>query len=293
MKLVTMTERGVTRIGALLARGAQNYILNLNRAQPDLPTDILQFLQAGEPALGAAQRAAAAADERFLIPQSAVTLLAPVPRPGKIICVGYNYRDHTTASGANAPGPDYPNFFAKYSNVVIGPDQPIVYPRVKVNLGYEGELAVVIGKRAKYVDEARALDFVAGYTIFNDVTARDYQDRTSQWTLGKSFDTFGPMGPALVTRDEIPDPSHLDVRLTVNGQERQHSNTCYLIFSIPFIIAYLSQAITLEPGDVISTGTPSGVGSMRQPPVFMQPGDEVRVQIEKIGELVNTVETEV
>ena len=293
MKLVTMTERSVTRIGALIARGAQNYVLDLKRAQPDLPTDMLQFLQAGDAALAAAQRAVAAADERFLIPQSAVTLLAPVPRPGKIICVGYNYRDHTTASGANAPIPEYPNFFAKYANVVIGPNQPIVYPRVKINLDYEGELAVVIGKRAKYVDEPRALDFVAGYTIFNDVTARDYQDRTSQWTLGKSFDTFGPMGPVLVTRDEIPDPSHLDVRLTVNGQERQHSNTCHLIFSIPFIIAYLSQAITLEPGDVISTGTPSGVGSMRQPPVFMQPGDEVRVQIEKIGELVNTVENEV
>jgi 2-keto-4-pentenoate hydratase/2-oxohepta-3-ene-1,7-dioic acid hydratase in catechol pathway len=293
MKLVTMVHRGATRIGVLMARGAQNYILDLNRAQPDLPTDMLQFLQAGESAFAVAQRAVAAADERFLIPQSAVTLLAPVPRPGKIICIGYNYRDHTTASGANAPVPEYPNFFAKYSNVVIGPDQPIIYPRVKVNLDYEGELAIIIGKRAKYVDEVRALDFVAGYTIFNDVTARDYQDRTSQWTLGKSFDTFGPMGPALVTRDEIPDPSHLDVRLTVNGQERQHSNTCHMIFSIPFIIAYLSQAITLEPGDVISTGTPSGIGSMCQPPVFMQPGDEVRVQIEKIGELVNTVAIEV
>ena len=293
MRLVTFAERSVTRIGALIARGAQNYILDLNRAQPDLPTDMLQFLQVGESALAAVQRAVAVADERFLISQSAVILLAPVPRPGKIICVGYNYRDHTTASGANAPVPEYPNFFAKYSNVVIGPDQPIVYPRVKINLDYEGELAVVIGKRAKYLDEARALDFVAGYTIFNDVTARDYQDRTSQWTLGKSFDTFGPMGPALVTRDEIPDPSRLYVRLTVNGHARQHSNTCHMIFLIPFIIAYLSQAITLEPGDVISTGTPSGVGSMRQPPIFMQPGDEVRVQIEKIGELVNTVETEV
>ena len=287
MKLVTVTHRGTMRLGALIARAAQNYILDLNRAQPDLPTDMLQFLQAGDDALAAAQRAAARADERALIPLAEAALLAPVPRPGKIICIGHNYHGHT---GATPPA--YPDIFAKFNNVVIGHRQPIVVTRASDNVDYEGELAIVIGKRAKYVDQAHALDFVAGYTIFNDVTARDFQSRTTQWTLGKSFDTFGPMGPALVTKDEIQDPGVLDLSLTLNGQEMQRANTRQLIFPIPFLIECITQAITLEPGDVISTGTPSGTGASQKPPVFMKPGDEVRVRIEKIGELVNPVVSE-
>jgi acylpyruvate hydrolase len=287
MKLVTMNYRGATRLGALIARGAQNYILDLNRAQPDLPADMLQFLQAGDAALAAAQRAVASADERALIPQAEATLFAPIPRPGKIVCVGHNYHGH-----ASATPPTHPDIFAKFNNVVIGPGQPVVVTRASEKVDYEGELAVVIGKRAKYVGQARALDFVAGYTIFNDVTARDFQNRTTQWTLGKSFDTFGPMGPALVTKDEIPDPGVLELSLTLNGQEMQRANTRLLIFSIPFLIECITQAITLEPGDVISTGTPGGTGASRKPPVFMKPGDEVRVQIEKIGELVNPIVSE-
>ena len=287
MKIVTVTHRGTMRLGALIARAAQNYILDLNRAQPDLPTDMLQFLQAGDDALAAAQRAAARADERALIPLAEAALLAPVPRPGKIICIGHNYHGHT---GATPPA--YPDIFAKFNNVVIGHGQPIVVTRASDKVDYEGELAIVIGKRAKYVDQAHALDFVAGYTIFNDVTARDFQSRTTQWTLGKSFDTFGPMGPALVTKDEIQDPGVLDLSLTLNGQEMQRANTRQLIFPIPFLIECITQAITLEPGDVISTGTPSGTGASQKPPVFMKPGDEVRVRIEKIGELVNPVVSE-
>lgn len=175
---------------------------------------------------------------------------------------------------------------------MIGPHQPIIITRTSDKIDYEGELAVVIGKRGKYVDQARALDVVAGYTIFNDVTARDFQNRTSQWLLGKSFDTYGPMGPAIVTKDEIPDPGNLDLSLTLNGKEMQHSNTNQLIFSIPYLIECITQAITLEPGDLISTGTPSGTGASHKPPIFMQPGDEVRVRIEKIGELVNPVVAE-
>jgi 2-keto-4-pentenoate hydratase/2-oxohepta-3-ene-1,7-dioic acid hydratase in catechol pathway len=287
MKLVTVADRGATRIGAMITRGAQNYILDLNRAQPGLPTDMLQFLQAGDAALATAQRAVAAAGERYLIPQSQVTLLAPVPRPGKIICVGHNYHGHT---GAALPA--YPDIFAKFANAVSGPGQPIIITRASDKVDYEGELAVVIGKRAKYVAQANALEIVAGYTIFNDVTARDYQNRTSQWTLGKSFDTFGPMGPALVMKDEIPDPGNLALSLLLNGQEMQNANTSQLIFSIPVLIEYITQAIMLEPGDVISTGTPAGTGASRKPPVFLQPGDEVRVRIEKIGELVNPVVSE-
>ena len=289
MRLVTYSHRGEMRIGALIARGAENYILDLNRANPNLPTDMIEFLRGGAAAMATARAAVAAADDRWLVPQSETALCAPVPRPGKIICVGYNYRDHTTATGADTAVPEYPNFFAKYANVVIGPYEPMVYPRVSIQMDYEGELAVVVGTRGRYVDEAHAFDLVAGYTVFDDVTARDYQNRTSQWTIGKSFDTFGPMGPALVTPDEVPDPRNLDLRLTVNGQEMQHSNTRHMIFTIPCLLAYITQAITLEPGDVISTGTPSGLGSMRQPPFWLKPGDLVNVCIEGIGELSNPI----
>ena len=290
MKLVTFAHVGETHIGALVARGERVDILDFNRAHSSLPSDMTEFLKAGEPAWALAKSALAAADERCFVPEAGATLLAPVPRPGKIICLGHNYRDHT--SGAGSALPEHPVFFAKFSNVVIGPHQPIVYPRISIQMDFEAELAVVIGKRVRYTAEERALEYVVGYTIFNDMTARDYARLTSQWTLAKSFDTFGPMGPALVTTDEVPDPGNLNLALTLNGQEMQRSNTSNLIFSIPFIIAYLSQAMTLEPGDVIATGTPSGTGAMRQPPVYMKPGDEVRIVIEKLGELVNCVVAE-
>ncbi len=286
MKLVTFLHRSISRVGALVDKNAQSYVLDLHRAA-NAPTDMIQFLQAGDAVMMAARQAVAQADDRFLIPQVEVTLLAPLPRPGKIICVGHNYHGHT---GATLP--TNPDIFAKLSNVVIGPHQPIIITRTSNKVDYEGELAVVIGKRGKYIDQAHALDVVAGYTIFNDVTARDFQNRTSQWLLGKSFDTYGPMGPAIVTKDEIPDPGTLDLALTLNGTEMQHANTNQLIFSIPYLIECITQAITLEPGDIISTGTPSGTGASLKPPVFMQPGDEVRVRIEKIGELINPIVAE-
>ncbi len=165
-------------------------------------------------------------------------------------------------------------------------------PRVSQKVDYEGELGVVIGRRGRHISEAEALGYVAGYLPFDDVSARDYQMRTSQWTIGKTFDTFAPMGPALVTADEIPDPHDLDLQVTVSGEVLQASNTRHLIFSVPRLIAYLSQVMTLEPGDVISTGTPGGVGVARTPQRFLQPGDEVRVEIERLGTLVNPVVAE-
>ena len=286
MKLVTFLYHDETRIGVWISADGQARVLDLNRAA-DLPTDMGQFLQAGDRAFAAARSAIAQHDPRFLIPQSDITLLAPLPHPGKIICIGHNYHGHT---GATVP--TYPDIFAKLSNVVIGPHQPIVVTRTSAKVDYEGELAVVIGRRCKYVDQARALEVVAGYTIFNDVTARDFQNRTSQWLLGKSFDTYGPMGPYIVTQDEIGDPGNLELSVTLNGNEMQHSNTHQLIFSIPYLIECITQAITLEPGDIISTGTPSGTGASHKPPVFMQPGDEVCVRIEKIGELCNPIVSE-
>ncbi len=288
MKLVTFSYSGERRLGTLIVRGSQYFVLDLNRAQPSIPADMLAFLEWGDAAMELATSAVATHSASDLLPLSQVSLDAPVPRPGKIICVGHNYHDHTDG----IPNPEVPTFFAKYPNVVIGPHQPVVVTRASDKIDYEGELAVIIGKRSKYVSQANALEMVAGYTIFNDITARDYQTQSTQWTLRKSFDTFGPMGPALVTRDEIPDPSNLDLLLTVNGEERQHSNTCHLIFSIPFLIANLTEALTLEPGDLISTGTPSGTGASRRPPVYLRPGDEVCVRIDRLGELINPITAE-
>jgi len=290
MQLITFSHRNRSRLGAMLALDGQEYVLDLNRARPDLPADLVEFLQVGEDALDSARRALASPDRACLVPRADVTLLAPIPRPGKIVCLGHNYYEHM-GIGKTEP-PEFPTFFCKTANTVIGPGQAIVIPRVSSQVDYEAELAVVIGKPARHVTQEHALDFVAGYTIFNDVSARDYQKRTSQWMIGKSFDTFGPMGPALVTADEIPEPHRLELSLTLNGVEMQRTNTCNMIFSIPFVIAYLSAVMTLEPGDVISTGTPAKTVLARSLPPFMNPGDTVRIAVEKIGELVNPVEEE-
>jgi acylpyruvate hydrolase len=246
------------------------------------------FLQAGEPARRLAEETVANA--RRDTDLSAVALTAPVPRPGKIICIGLNYRDH--AQESNQPIPDYPTIFGKYANSVVGSGQPIVLPQDAHKVDYEGEMGVVIGRRGRHVAEEHALEYVAGYLPCNDVSARDFQYRTTQWTIGKICDGFAPMGPALVTADEIPDPHNLDIQLTVNGEVMQSSNTRHLIFTVPRLIAYITQLLTLEPGDMILTGTPGGVGHHRKPPLYLKPGDEVRVEIERLGALVNPVVAE-
>jgi 2-keto-4-pentenoate hydratase/2-oxohepta-3-ene-1,7-dioic acid hydratase in catechol pathway len=223
--------------------------------------------------------------ERFDV--GTTRLLAPIPRPPKIICIGLNYRDH--AAESNMAIPETPTVFSKYPTSVIGPGQPIVLPKNSTKPDYEAEFAVVIGKGGRHIDEANWREHVFGYTIVNDVSARDYQMATSQWMIGKTFDTFCPMGPAIVTVDEIADPHNLPISLSIGGEILQDSNTSNLIFSVPKIVAYLSSVFTLEPGDVIATGTPAGVGFARKPPRFLREGDEVRVKIEGIGELVNPV----
>ena len=188
--------------------------------------------------------------------------------------------------------PKVPTIFNKFTNVVIGPGAPIVLPRVSAKPDYEAEFAFVIGRGGRYIPAARAMEHVFGYTIVNDVSARDFQMQTSQWTMGKTFDTFAPMGPVIVTADEIEDPHKLAISLTLNGELMQDSNTSNLIFGVPQLIAFLSSAMTLEPGDIISTGTPAGVGFARKPPRWLMPGDEVAVQVEGIGRLVNPVVAE-
>jgi 2-keto-4-pentenoate hydratase/2-oxohepta-3-ene-1,7-dioic acid hydratase in catechol pathway len=225
-----------------------------------------------------------------MAPLSSIRLLAPVPRPPKLICVGLNYRDH--AAEARQEIPKIPTIFAKFSNVVIGPGQAIVLPRNSRKPDYEAEFAFVIGTGGRHIPGYEWRQHVFGYTAFNDVSARDFQRATSQWMIGKTFDTFAPMGPCLVSADEIADPHALEISLRIGGETLQHSNTRELIFKIPDLVAYLSSVVTLEPGDVVATGTPAGVGFARTPPRYLQPGDEVVVSIEGIGELRNPVVAE-
>jgi acylpyruvate hydrolase len=268
-------------------RFGRRCVLDLHPARPGLPAEMNAFLAAGKAAQDVVQRRLQKAGEEDFMPEADLQLKAPVPHPGKIICLGHNYRDHI-GKGRTEPQ-EFPTFFCKTGNTLIGPGAPIVIPPETTQVDFEAELAAVIGRRTRRVSEQEASSCVAGYTIFNDVSARDYQKRTSQWMIGKSFDTFGPMGPVLVTADEIPDPHTLDLVLTVNGNQRQKTNTAEMIFAIPFLIAYLSAIMTLEPGDVIATGTPARTQAAPDAPQYLQPGDVVRITIEKIGELENPV----
>ena len=231
-----------------------------------------------------------ARDSGWLVRRQDAYWHAPVPRPGKIICIGLNYRDH--AAESNMPIPEKPVVFSKFSTSVIAPGEPVVLPSTSQQVDYEAELAVVIGRRAKNVAADRAYDYVLGYTAFNDVSARDFQFNDGQWQRGKSCDTFAPMGQTIVTTDEITDPHKLSIKLVLNGQTMQDSNTDQLIFGVPALIEFLSQTITLEPGDVIATGTPPGVGFARKPPVFLKAGDQMEVLIEGMGGLGNPVVSE-
>jgi acylpyruvate hydrolase len=287
MRLATFSFQGKIRLGAQVSQQGSNYIIDLNKLDQEIPADLLLLLRAGASVLERAREALVSAGEAAWISEAEVTLLAPLPCPSKILCIGHNYKGHLGIGLEEMP--EFPNLFCKTSNTVIGPGQPILIPEITNQVDYEAELMVVIGKRARQVSEKEALDYVVGYTIFNDVSARDIQKRTSQWMLGKSFDSFGPMGPALVTRDEVPDPHCLDLELTVNGVRKQFINTRDLIFNVPYLVSYLSKVMTLEPGDVIATGTPAKLPEAADPRVFLEPGDDVRITIEKLGFLENPV----
>jgi 2,4-didehydro-3-deoxy-L-rhamnonate hydrolase len=223
------------------------------------------------------------------VPLSEARLHAPVERPGKIIAIGLNYEDHAAETGAEIP--EKPIVFAKYPNAVIGPGEPILIPPITEQVDYEAELAVVVGREAKNVSESEALDYVFGYANSNDVSSRDLQfSEGGQWTRSKSIDTFCPVGPFIATTDEIPDPQDLSVRCTLNGEVMQDGTTSKMIFSVAQLVSFLSGGMTLEPGDIIITGTPPGVGMARDPQVWLRPGDEVSVEIEGLGTLTNPVE---
>ena len=280
MRLATFTHGGKRRIGAV----HDDEIVDLAAARPALPREMLAFLEAGPEARLAALEAVADGPR---LPLADIRLEAPIARPPKFLAVGLNYADHVAEGGLETP--QHPTIFNKQSTCVTGPFDPIHVPQASHVLDYEGELGFVIGQRCRHVSRDDATDVIAGYLVVNDVTVRDWQLRTPTWTMGKSFDTHGPIGPWIVTADELRDPHQLRLRTWVNGELRQDSNTKELIFDCFALVEHFSTAFTLEPGDIVATGTPAGVGILRKPPQLLAAGDVVRVEIEGIGELENPV----
>lgn len=283
MKLASFDTGSAPRIGVVVG----DEIADLSAVAPDAPGELAAWLENDAPSFTRI---------RGLIPRAprlavaSVRLLAPVGRPPKILCVGLNYADHIRETGAARP--PVPVIFNKQSTAVTGPGAPVYIPPESAMVDYEGELALVIGRRCRRVPRERVLEVVAGYTICNDVSVRDWQKRTPTMTMGKSWDSHCPLGPWIVTADEIADPQALELTTYVNGERRQHASTRDMIFSCVELVEHISTACTLEPGDVISTGTPSGVGVAMTPPRWLRAGDVVRIEIEGIGELLSPVENE-
>lgn len=306
MKLVTFTQNGVTRIAALEGEKvvdlhaafkakleSEGKLRAAQIAEAYVPADMTEFLQGGIESFGYAKEAIdfALSNSESAVPlvfeKSQVKIGAPVLKPAKIFAVGHNYREHILEMGRELPS--HPVVFAKFGNTIIGPQDDIPFYPISEQLDYEAEFAFVIGKRAKNVPEEDALDYVAGYAIANDVTYRDIQRRTLQWLQGKTVDGSLPMGPWMITSDELTDPSGLEMVLTVNGEERQRTNTANQVFSVQYLVSFLSNLATLEPGDIVITGTPGGVIQAMDPQVWLKDGDLVRIEVDKVGVLENKV----
>ncbi|MBP6014354.1 MAG: fumarylacetoacetate hydrolase family protein [Alphaproteobacteria bacterium] len=284
MKLATFTESHRRRIGVVEG----DTIVDLAAAAPDLPQSMIALLRAGPTAMAQAREVATSARQR--LPLSKVRLEAPVPRPGKVLAIGMNYADHIRETGRAAP--EHQVWFAKQATCIVGPNDAVRIPKVSDKVDYEAELCVVIGRRCRHVPAARAFEVIAGFMCGNDISVRDWQQRSPTMMMGKGFDTHGPTGPWIVTPDEIKDVHALNVRCLLNGEVMQSASTAEMIFKIPAQIEHLTAAFTLEPGDVIFTGTPAGVGNWRTPPVRMKAGDRVRVEIDGLGALENVCENE-
>ena len=314
MRLITFAVRGETALGVEagewaidLARAGRAYFGARGPSRQAaggcalLPPAMTPFLRGGDEAIAIASEVVAHITEALGTRREVVRLqqegilwhLAeiqrrpPVPAPPKILCVGRNYAEHAREGGGEPP--ELPIFFGRFPHSLLAPGAPYVLPRVSPQVDFEGELVTVIGSGGRDIPEARALDHVAGYTIFNDLSIRDFQRRTSQWMLGKNFDHSGPLGPAMVTRDEIPDPQALTLTVDVSGERMQEAHTQTMIFSVAHLVAYVSTALTLEPGDLIATGTPGGVGYARKPPRWLRAGDTVRIAISGLGVLETPV----
>ena len=287
MRLVTFQGQSGPAIGVRLG----DKVIDLSKAAPDLPIDMIGLLEGGESSLAKAKAAANNAADDAKVDMSSVKLLVPIARPGKIVCIGRNYAAHAAEGGAETP--TYPEVFYRGSTTLIAQGEPIIRPKCSDKLDFEAELVVVIGKLAKHVAEADAGAYIAGYSLFNEGTLRDYQRKSSQWTVGKNFDNTGPFGPDIVTSDEVPEGANgRRIQSRLNGQIMQDANTDDLVFTIHNLIYRLTECMTLEPGDIIVSGTPAGVGYARTPPVFMKPGDIIEIEVDGIGVLTNTIEDE-
>jgi 2-keto-4-pentenoate hydratase/2-oxohepta-3-ene-1,7-dioic acid hydratase in catechol pathway len=284
MRLATIQ----TNLGARAALLQDGVYFDLHGTDSDFPASLRQLLEQGPAAMRAVEQVTRR-EKAVEYPANEVHLLPPIPDPQKIICLGRNYSEHAKESGSEIP--KEPVLFSKYPTALVGHGQAIVLPAVSKEVDFEAELVVVIGKRGRSFSADEAMSHVAGYTMGNDVSARDWQLKKDgkQWMAGKTFDTFAPTGPILVTTVEVPDPHHLFIRLRLNGKTMQDSNTSDMIFPISTVLAYISQIVTLMPGDLVFTGTPPGVGFVRKPPVFLQPGDTVEVEIDRLGVLRNPV----
>ncbi len=284
MKLMTFAKDGRTALG--LVDG--DSVIDLGSADPSLPRDMRSLIEAGPSAPANVRAAAARAPAAAKHALASVTPALPIAKPPKFVCVGLNYAEHAKEGGHGIP--TYPSFFLRVNSSLIPAGASVVRPKCSIQLDYECELTIVIGKGGRHIPEAKALDHVFGYTLFNDVSVRDYQRKTSQWTAGKNFDATGPLGPHIVAADSLPPgASGLRISTRVNGETMQDSNTSDMIFSTARTIAILSEIMTLEPGDMIATGTPSGVAHARKPPAWMKAGDTVEVEVEGIGVLRNPV----
>jgi 2-keto-4-pentenoate hydratase/2-oxohepta-3-ene-1,7-dioic acid hydratase in catechol pathway len=311
LKLISFEFHSEQKLGAL----DDQWIIDLDRAHefflPEIagihmnvptrfPQKIIDFLEAGEELRTYTskltdhvhgllpQRSSELKQRRVLLDATDVHILPPVPVPPKIVCLGLNYRDH--AEEAHVPMPDKPLLFSKPSTAIVGPEDFVIYPKISTQVDYEVELAAIIGKRGKDIAQSDAFDYIAGYTVFNDISARDIQFADKQWFRAKSFDTFAPTGPCLVLREQLGDPHNLKMELRVNGEVRQRSTTANMIFKIPQLLAFISNAMTLQPGDIIATGTPAGVGYYARPERrLLKPGDLMEAEIEGVGLLRNRV----
>ncbi len=286
MRFITYTQGKEQRLGVVTDQD----VIDLNQAQPQISADLRTALRAGQDLAGAAKAAIASNAKR--VPLASVQLAPVLPEPGKIVCLGLNYYDHAKEGGREKPV--YPWFFLRCASSLLAPNAKALRPKVSERLDWEAELAVVIGKTVKHCTMDNALDAVFGYSVFNDISVRDYQKKTPQWSIGKNFDRTGPFGPALVTADELPaGATDLRIQARLNGQVMQDANTRDMIWGVAETIQLLTECMTLEPGDVIVMGTPAGVGQARNPPVWMKHGDVVEIEIENIGLLRNTIEDEV
>jgi len=298
MKLLSFRIANQIRIGLLV----NNTIVDISEGcyylfKQNIPSDMIGFLEGGETMMKLAKKLEEYAKKNMktlgsnsgiLYNVDKVEILAPVPRTRQnIICLGLNYVEHVQEVGLALP--KYPVFFTKPPNCIIGPDADIIFPKNSIKIDYEAELAFIFGKGGKNISEEEAFKYVAGYTILNDVTARDLQRRHGQWFKGKGLDTFAPVGPYLITKEEVNNPHNLNISLELNGVIMQKSNTRNLIFKIPTLVKYITMDMTVEPGDIVATGTPSGVGYTRKPPIYLKPGDRLEITVEKIGVLKNKI----